>query len=128
MAIRVRIVMTMMIVVVMRLVVTAMIVTALMVVMIVAMAKVFVSMLCVGLAGLDMDVGNVVSRVAMPHRGGEPRYRSCVEQERIRAIESAEGSLPTNDLLLEPFHLRLRNACKMGIRDATDSPEPVKPG
>lgn len=81
MAIRVRIVMTVMIVEVVRVVVTAMIVTVLMVVVAMTMPMVFLRMFFVGLAGFDMDVGNVVSGVAMPQCRAEPRYRSRVEQE-----------------------------------------------
>ena len=81
MAIGVRIVMTGMIVEVAGVVITAMIVTVLMVVVAMTMPMLFLRMFFVGLASFDMDVGNVVSGVAMPQYGAEPRDGSRVKQE-----------------------------------------------
>ena len=81
MAISVKIVMPVMIVRMVRLVIAAMIVAVLMVLVVMTMAMAFLCTLFVGLARFDMDMGNVVVRVAMPQCGAELRYRSGVEQE-----------------------------------------------
>ncbi len=73
MAIVVRIVMTVMAVVVR---VVAMTITVLMV-----PRMAFADTLFVRRAGFDMNVGNVVSRVAVPQGGTNPRYMSCVQQQ-----------------------------------------------
>ena len=81
MAISVRIVMTVMIVRMVRVVIAAMIVAVPMVPVVMTMAMAFLCTLFVGLARFNMDMGNVVLRVAMPQCGAEPRYRSRVEQK-----------------------------------------------
>jgi len=73
--------MTVMIVGMVRFVIAAMIVAVLTVLVVMTMAMAFLCTLFVGLAGLDMDMGNVVLRVAMPQCGAEARYRSRVKQE-----------------------------------------------
>jgi len=73
--------MTVMIVGMVRVVIAAMIVAMLMVLVVMTMPMAFLCTLFVGLAGFDMDMGNVVLRVAMPQCGAALRYRSRVEQE-----------------------------------------------
>ena len=73
--------MTVMIVGMVSVVIAAMIVAMLMVLVVMTMPMAFLCTLFVGFAGFDMDMGNVVLRVAMPQCGAEPRYRSGVEQE-----------------------------------------------
>jgi hypothetical protein len=38
----------------------------------------FLGLLFIGCASFDMDMGNLVSRVAVPQSGAKPRYGSCV--------------------------------------------------
>jgi len=73
--------MSVMIVGTVRVVIAAMIVVVLMVLEVMMMPMVFLCTLFVGLASFDMDMGNVILRVAMPQCGAEPRYRSRIEQE-----------------------------------------------
>jgi hypothetical protein len=73
--------MTVMIVGMVRVVIAAMIVVVLMVLVLMTMPMAFLCRLFVGLASFDMDMGNVILRVAMPQCGAEPRYGSRIEQE-----------------------------------------------
>lgn len=74
-------------------------------------------------AGFDMDMGNVVSRMAMPQGGAKPRYRSRVEQQQIRRIGSTERSLPAKSLSLQRSHPGLPNDCRADLGDGTDASE-----
>lgn len=79
-------------------------------------------------AGFDMDMGNVVSRMAMPQGGAKPRYRSRVEQQQIRRIGSMERSLPAKNLSLQRSHPGLPNDCPADLGEATDAPESTEHG
>jgi hypothetical protein len=80
MAIVVRIVMTVMTVVV-RVVIVAMTIAVLMVLVVMRVPMAFLGTLFIRRASFDMDMGNVVSRVAVPEGGAKPRYGSRVEQQ-----------------------------------------------
>ena len=69
-------------------------------------------------SSFDMNVGNMVSRVAVPHGGAKAGDRSPVEQEQIRGIEAPEVSLPAKVLLPGSSHLRISNDFEAD--DATD--------
>jgi len=73
--------MTVMIVGMVRVVIAAMIVVVLMVLEVMTMPMALLCTLFVELASFDMDMGNVILRVAMPQCGAEPRYRSRIKQE-----------------------------------------------
>jgi hypothetical protein len=127
MAIVVRIVTTLMTVVV-RVVNVATTIAVPMFLLVMTVPMAFLGTLFIRRASFDMDMGNVVSRVAVPQGGAKRRYGSRIEQQYIRGIESTECSLPTKDLLLERSHLRLSNDCQADVGGAADSPEPTKPG
>ena len=119
MAIGVRMVLGVMTVVV-RVVIAATIVAVLMVLVVMTVPTAFLRMFSITRAGFDMDVGNVVSRVAVPQSGATRRYGCRIEQQYIRGIESAKCSLPAKDLLMERPHLRLPNDCQADVEDGTN--------
>jgi hypothetical protein len=117
MAIRVRIVMAVMTVVA-RAVVVPVTITVFIVVVVMIRG-----------ANFDMDMGNVVLRMAVPQGEPKPRRGSRVQQQSVCMMESAECSLPAKGLLPERFHLRLPNDRQANVEDVTDSPEsPTIPG
>ena len=127
MAIGVRMAMDVMTVVA-RVAIVAMTIAVLMVLVAMTGPTTFLGGRSVRRASFDVDMGNVVLRMAVPQGGAKPRYESRVEQQRIRRIENTECSVPAQGLLPERFHLRLPNNGETDVGNATDDSESTQLG